>query len=154
MGVYALDVFCFCYIPAVLVNSILFPPPPPHTHTHRKLEGPCRTAYIHLQRVAKERDHHYDVCEKTCLLHTIQMLLMKGCLYYTLIRPLYTHLGTHCSLTKSSLCFSLADAPGGSAGERLLQAAPPGTNLVPRVSLTWPGNQVTHTCTVDQSVAT
>lgn len=28
------------------------------------LEGLCRTAYIHLQRVAKERDHHYEtLCE-------------------------------------------------------------------------------------------
>ena len=142
--------FCFLYIPAVLVDSIL-PPPPPSTHTHRNLEGLCRTAYIHLQRVAKERDHHYDVCERTCLLHTIQML-MKRCLYYTLIRPLYTHLCTHCSLTKSCLCFSLADTPGGGAGEGLLQTTPPGTNLVPRLSLAWPGNQVTHTCTVDQSV--
>ncbi len=26
----------------------------------RSLEGLCRHAYIHLQRVAKERDHHYD----------------------------------------------------------------------------------------------
>ena len=26
----------------------------------RSLEGLCRQAYIHLQRVAKERDHHYD----------------------------------------------------------------------------------------------
>ena len=146
--------FCFLYIPAVLVDSILPPPPPSthtHTHTHRNLEGLCRTAYIHLQRVAKERDHHYDVCERTCLLHTIQ-ILMKGCLYYTLIRPLYTHLCSHCSLTKSCLCFSLADTPGGGAGERLLQTTPPGTNLVPRLSLAWPGNQVTHTCTIDQSV--
>lgn len=27
---------------------------------HRNLEGLCRTAYIHLQRVAKERDNHFD----------------------------------------------------------------------------------------------
>ena len=26
----------------------------------RNLEGLCRTAYLHLQRVAKERDNHYD----------------------------------------------------------------------------------------------
>ena len=146
---------CFVFFTSQLCwliqSSPHLPPPHTHTHTHRNLEGLCRTAYIHLQRVAKERDHHYDVCERTCLLHTIQML-MKGCLYYTLIRPLYTHLCSHCSLTKSCLCFSLADAPGGGAGEGLLQTTPPGTNLVPRLSLAWPGNQVTHTCTIDQSV--
>ena len=31
----------------------------------RNLEGLCRTAYIHLQRVAKERDHHYEVSAST-----------------------------------------------------------------------------------------
>jgi len=31
------------------------------------LEGLCRTAYIHLQRVAKERDHHYDTLVEVSL---------------------------------------------------------------------------------------
>ena len=33
-----------------------------HTLTSN-LEGLCRTAYLHLQRVAKERDGHFDVSE-------------------------------------------------------------------------------------------
>ena len=39
---------------------------------HRSLEGLCRTAYIHLQRVAKERDHHYE--------HILDILLERD--YY------------------------------------------------------------------------
>ena len=32
-----------------------------YAHTsHRNLEGLCRTAYIHLQKVAKERDKQYE----------------------------------------------------------------------------------------------
>ena len=30
------------------------------SHTHRNLEGLCRTAYLHLQKVAKERDNQYE----------------------------------------------------------------------------------------------
>ena len=33
----------------------------PYVYTsHRNLEGLCRTAYLHLQKVAKERDNQYE----------------------------------------------------------------------------------------------
>ena len=49
--VYGLDMFSNTLAIMCVVNSLY----------GSNLEGLCRTAYLHLQRVAKERDGHFDV---------------------------------------------------------------------------------------------
>ena len=62
------------------------------------------------------------------------MLSMKGCLYYAYDLCIHTLVHTVVFLN----CASPADTPGGGTRERLLQTAPPGTNLVLRLSRAWP----------------
>ena len=95
MGLFAPNVFCFLYIPAVLVDSILPPPPPStHTHTHTETLRACVEQHTSICSELPKKETTITMCVKELVSSTLYKCWWKD-VYTTHSYDLCTHISVH-----------------------------------------------------------